>query len=123
MKNKRILIVIAILFLLIAGMLCKAQPHILPKIDTINKQYDTIPVVMLISDTSYLGFNNTRYYDVINWHFGYEVYKRQCIEPYIMQDYEPSNCLIDVWKHYKYLNFEKQDIDKNILIWMSVKKQ
>lgn len=114
------------------------------QIDTINYkvkiQVDTLPVIMLVCDTSLNEYNtkiNDKVYTYIDfnnsvfWRIGYEVSWRTFSE-------EPDNAasihhnpdgswtddLVQHWKiiehkeSLKYLDVNKKELNKNIIVWM-----
>jgi hypothetical protein len=84
------------------------EPEIINSVDRVESKYDTIPVVLLISDTSSV-LNNP-----VEWIYGYSVREyRYFLDGYYSENY---------WRHLFYLDSEKKLLE-NIIIWQSIKKK
>lgn len=71
---------------------------------------------------------DTIYYDSnfkVYWTFGYEIREKHntiegIIDPYFNKCYKDGkevDCYHDYWVHIKYLNFNKQEFPKEVIIW------
>jgi len=96
-------------------------------------EYDTIPVILLVCDTSksygyydYYGRIKWNYRYETRWQFGLEVREKHntiegVFDPYFSTCYDETgkkvDCYHDYWKHIKFLNEHGYEFPKNILIW------
>lgn len=96
--------------------------------------FDTVSVIMLVSDTAVYesSFSTTiscKEAGCDGKHSALWVHSRQIITPYGSRQtvsivgYEVHELyLLDkIWTHKEYLNEKKRPLDKNIIVWLSIK--
>lgn len=90
----------------------------------INKEFDTLLVVMQVSDTAIklyhgeqrgIGYDYWDYDNTVRWEYGYTVIK---LVPagWSFEDVQHG----DYWEFVKHLDADKKPLPKNIHVWMAV---